>query len=46
MIDTRRTLANLHKKFPSLSLDSLFDILDCYVKMPSMWLNTHDEQTT
>jgi hypothetical protein len=25
-------LKKLHKKFPQLSLDDLFDILDCYVE--------------
>jgi hypothetical protein len=40
MIDTRRTLVNLHEKFPNLSLDNLFEILDCYIEMPSMWTNT------
>lgn len=32
MIDTRRTLTNLHNKFPNLPLDDLFEILDCYVE--------------
>ena len=30
MIDTRRTLVKLHQKFPNLTLDNLFEILDCY----------------
>lgn len=46
MIDTRRTLVNLHEKFPNLSLDNLFEILDCYTEMPSQWPNTSDKQTT
>lgn len=29
MIDTRQTLTKLHNKFPNLTLDNLFDILDC-----------------
>lgn len=29
MIDTRRTLVNLHEKFPDFTLDTLFEILDC-----------------
>jgi hypothetical protein len=29
MIDTRRTLTNLHNKFPGFTLDTLFEILDC-----------------
>ena len=24
----------------NLSLDNLFEILDCYIEMPSMWTNT------
>lgn len=32
MIDSKATLIKLHKKFPNLSLDDLFDILDCYVE--------------
>lgn len=29
MIDTRKTLTNLHNKFPDFTLDTLFEILDC-----------------
>ena len=32
MIDAKQTLVNLHSKFPSMSLDDLFTILDCYVE--------------
>lgn len=32
MIDSKQTLVNLHSKFPSMSLDDLFTILDCYVE--------------
>ena len=32
MINTKQTLKNLHKKFPMMSLDELFEVLDCYVK--------------
>jgi hypothetical protein len=32
MIDTKETLKKLHKKFPTLSLDDLFAILDCYTE--------------
>ena len=32
MIDSKQTLINLHTKFPSMSLDDLFTILDCYVE--------------
>lgn len=27
----RQTLKNLHKRFPMMSLDELFEILDCFV---------------
>ena len=36
MIDVRRTLRALHKKFPLMSLDELFTILDCYVEELSL----------
>lgn len=29
MIDTKRTLINIHKRFPDLSLDDLLAILEC-----------------
>lgn len=32
MIDSRLTLSKLHSKFPNLTLDDLFEILDCYVE--------------
>lgn len=32
MLDSKQTLINLHTKFPDLSLDELFKILDCYVE--------------
>lgn len=32
MLNTKETLKRLHKKFPLLTLDELFDILDCYVE--------------
>lgn len=34
MIDIKETLKKLHKKFPLMSLDELFNILDCYVEQP------------
>lgn len=37
-MDTRKTLENLHKEFPNLSLDDLFKILDCYVETSSYLL--------
>lgn len=30
MINTKETLKKLHKKFPLMTLDELFEILDCY----------------
>ena len=31
-MNIRKTLENLHKKFPNLTLDDLFAIIDCYVE--------------
>lgn len=31
-MNTRETLKKLHKKFPMMNLDELFEILDCYVE--------------
>lgn len=31
-MNVKETLKKLHKKFPLMSLDELFEILDCYVK--------------
>ena len=38
MMNVKETLKRLHKKLPLMSLDELFEILDCYVeelKLPS-----------
>ena len=32
MMNVKETLKKLHKKFPMMGLDELFDILDCYVE--------------
>lgn len=32
MMNVKETLKRLHKKLPTLSLDDLFDVLDCYVE--------------
>ena len=32
MLNSKETLKKLHKKFPQLSLDDLFDVLDCYIE--------------
>ena len=43
MLNTKQTLKNLHKKFPMMSLDELFEVLDCYVEesylktLPGTW---------
>lgn len=37
MINTKATLKKLHSKFPLLSLDDLFGILDCYVEENCLW---------
>lgn len=37
MINTKATLKKLHSKFPQLSLDDLFEILDCYVEENCLW---------
>lgn len=37
MLNTKATLKKLHSKFPLLSLDDLFEILDCYVEENCWW---------
>ncbi len=37
MINTKQTLKNLHKKFPMMSLDELFEALDCYVEETNLF---------
>ena len=32
MLNSKETLKKLHNRFPQLSLDELFDALDCYVE--------------
>lgn len=34
MIDTKKTLVNLHERFPNMSLDELFAVLECIVEPP------------
>ena len=49
MIDTRQTLIKLHNKFPNLTLDELFEILDCYTEMVTYdlkWSTYRDKSTT
>ena len=40
MLNVKQTLKNLHKRLPTLSLDELFEVLDCYVE--EYTLNTRD----
>lgn len=37
MINTKETLKKLHSRFPLMSLDDLFAILDCYVEENYLW---------
>lgn len=37
MINTKETLKKLHSRFPLMSLDDLFAILDCYVEENCLW---------
>ena len=42
MMNVKETLKRLHKRLPTLSLDELFELLDCYVEYDSNtidWLN-------
>lgn len=39
-LDVKQTLKKLHKKFPTMNLDDLFEILDCYVETTSSSLWT------
>lgn len=32
MMNVKETLKRLHKKFPMMGLDELFDVLDCYIE--------------
>ena len=46
-MNTKETLKRLHKKFPMMGLDELFEILDCYVEEykiaePKIWYSTVD----
>lgn len=42
MLNSKETLKKLHKKFPHLSLDDLFDILDCYVEEYNFFSKPYD----
>lgn len=38
-MNSKETLKRLHKRFPLMTLDELFDVLDCYVEEPAPWWN-------
>lgn len=49
-MNTKETLKRLHKKFPMMGLDELFEILDCYVEEykftePKIWTSTYSPKT-
>lgn len=46
MIDTKEILKKLHKKFPTLSLDDLFTILDCYIEQYNLSWNGNSTSIT
>lgn len=39
-MNVKETLKRLHKKFPMMGLDELFDVLDCYIE--EYTINTKD----
>jgi len=50
MMNVKETLKRLHKKFPMMGLDELFDVLDCYVEeytitQPKIWYNDYKIDT-
>lgn len=53
MLNSKETLKKLHKRFPLIPLDELFDILDCYVETPptpnwwdKVYYHTYTNNTT
>ena len=50
MIDAKLTLSKLHSKFPNITLDDLFEILDCYTEVVTYdwakWPTYRDKSTT
>ena len=49
-MNTKETLKRLHKKFPMMGLDELFEVLDCYVEEykitePKIWYSTEPLKT-
>lgn len=47
-MNVKETLKRLHKKFPMMGLDELFDVLDCYIEeytQPKIWYNDYKIDT-
>lgn len=55
-MNVKETLKRLHKKFPMMGLDELFDVLDCYVEESTLsvtptwepakiWCSTNTSET-
>jgi len=54
MLNTKETLKKLHKRFPMMNLDELFEILDCYIEdtiatnigsWPKVWYSDNSLKT-
>lgn len=50
MMNVKETLKRLHKKFPMMGLDELFDVLDCYIEEytitePKIWYHDYKIDT-
>ena len=46
MMDVKKTLMNLHKRFPNFDLDTLLLIVDCYVELWSYSYTTTNNAIT
>lgn len=46
MINTKTTLQNLHRRFPDMSLDDLFAILECIEEYYIPTWNTYLKEST
>lgn len=44
-MDVKQTLKNLHRRFPEMSLDDLFAILDCYSNYEVRWPGYNNSNT-
>lgn len=51
-MNVKETLKRLHKKFPMMGLDELFDVLDCYIEEytltstePKIWYSNYKIDT-